>query len=146
MRPRPGRRHVGGRAAGDDTAAVIACTRAHIDQPIARGRHPHLVFGDDHRIARVDQRIELQHEFVDVGRVQSDGRLVDDIQRRAALLALKLGDKLDALGFAAGKFRRRLAEPQVTQADLAQQRRGRADTLGVPGKNPWASSTVMPST
>ena len=78
---------------------------------------------DDHRVAGVDQAFELRQQLVDVGRVQAGRRLVEDVERAAALLLLQLGGELDALRLAAGQLGRRLAEAQVAEADVAQQQR-----------------------
>ena len=59
-------------------------------------------------------------QLLDVRRVQPGGRLVEDVERVAALGPLQLGRELDPLRLAAGELGRRLAEPQVAQADLAQ--------------------------
>ena len=99
--PSIGGGHCRGRPGSDDIPAPIAGAGTHVDQPIRAGRDSHLVLGHDHRVTRIDQRIELGHELVDVRRVQPDGGLVDDIQCGAALLPLQLGDELDALGLAA---------------------------------------------
>jgi hypothetical protein len=93
----------------------------------------------------VDQGVQLGHELVDVRRVQADGGLVDDVKRRAALLALQLGDELDALSFSAGELGGRLTEAQISQPDLSQQFQ-RVRKAGDSSKNPCASSTVMSST
>ena len=68
----------------------------------------------------VDQPVELRHQAVHVRGVQAGRRLVEDIERVAAPGALQFGRELDALGLAAGEFGRRLAEPQVAQADFPQ--------------------------
>ncbi|MNT23235.1 hypothetical protein D3C72_1586470 [compost metagenome] len=65
-----------------------------------------------------------------VGHVQANGRLVQHVQRMRRLLATardvvahlaQLGDQLDALRFAAGQRRRRLAQRQVAQPDILHQ-------------------------
>ena len=52
--------------------------------------------------------------------MQAGRRLVEDVERVAALRALQLGRELDPLRLAAGQLGGRLAEPQVAEADLAQ--------------------------
>jgi len=51
--------------------------------------------------------------------VQAGGRLVEDVQRVAALRALELGGKLDALGFAARELGGGLAQAEAADTDLA---------------------------
>ena len=84
------------------------------------GDHAHVVLDDDDGVAGVDQAVELRHQLLDVGGMQAGRRLVEDVERVAALRALQLGRELDALRLAAGELGRRLAEPQVAEADLAQ--------------------------
>ena len=64
---------------------------------------------DDHGIARSNQTVELADQFFDVRRMQTRGWLIKDIERTASMAALQLGGQFDALGFAAGKLRGRLA-------------------------------------
>ena len=66
--------------------------------------------------------LQLRHQPVDVGRMQAGGRLVEHVQRVAALRPLQLGGELDALRLAAGQLGGRLAQAQVAEADVAQQR------------------------
>ncbi len=101
-------------------AALVAGAGADVDHPVARRDHAHVVLDHDHGVAGVDQAVELRHQLLDVGRVQAGGGLVEHVQRVAALRALQLGRQLDALRLAARQLGRRLAEPQVAEADLAQ--------------------------
>ncbi len=49
------------------------------------------------------------------------GRLVEDVERLAGAGPGQFGGQLDALGLAAGERRRRLAERQITEADVGQR-------------------------
>ena len=64
--------------------------------------------------------IELRHQLRHVRWVQARRRFVEDVQRLAPLRPLQFGGQLDALGLAAGKLGRRLAKPNVAQADLSK--------------------------
>ena len=79
------------------------------------------MLNNDHRVAGVDQHVQLRHQAVDIGRVQPGGRLVQHIQRVAALRALQFGGQLDALRLTARKLGGRLAQSQVAQPDVLQQ-------------------------
>ena len=109
-----------GRSRCHDPPALVPRARADVDHPVASGDHAHVVLDDDDRVARIDEPVQLRHEPLDVRRMQAGRRLVEDVERVAALRALQLGGELDALRFAAGELRRGLAEPQVSEADLAQ--------------------------
>ena len=88
--------------------------------------------------------LQLRHQLVDVGRMQAGGRLVEHVERVAALRALQLGGELDALRLAARQLGRRLAEAQVAEADVAAAARSGRSTAGSSAKKAQASSTVMP--
>ena len=63
------------------------------------------------------QRVQLSDEQVDIGRVQPDGGLIQQVDGMAPARvsgALQLRGKLDALRFTAGKLRSALAQAQVT--------------------------------
>ena len=83
-------------------AARVARARTDVDDPVALRGHPHVVLDHDHRIARIDESLQLHHQPVDVGGMQAGGRFVEDVQRVAALRALQFGGELDALRLAAG--------------------------------------------
>ena len=71
---------------------------------------------DDHRVAFLGQRPQDAEKLLDVVEVKAGGRLVEKIESPAGRAAGQLAGELDALGLAAGKRRRRLAELDVTQA------------------------------
>jgi hypothetical protein len=95
----------------------------HVDDPVA-GR-------DDHGIAGVDQRVQLCHELVDIGGMLSDGRFIDDIERRASLNTLQLGRKLDPLCFATRELGGWLTQPKVSETDFLEERQGMPDVGGL---------------
>src|SRR5829696_1788431 len=84
---RAGRDEVGGCALEDDPAAVVAGAGAEVDDPVGV-RH------DDDRLARVDEPVEQAEQLLDVGEVQTGGRLVEDVD--AALLG-QVGGQLEPL-------------------------------------------------
>ncbi len=73
------------RSLGDDAAPFVAGTRAHVDDPVAGGDDVEIMLDDNHRIAGVDQSVELHDQPLDVGRVQAGSRFVEHIKRIAAL-------------------------------------------------------------
>ena len=105
------------RARGDDAPAVRAAARAHVDEVVGRGQQVQVVVDDDDGRAGVQQPVEHADQRGHVERVQPGGRLVEDVQR-AALAAAQPGGDPQPLRLAAGQRRRRLAQPQVTEADL----------------------------
>ena len=119
-----------GAAGRHDRATEVSGAGPHVDDVIGRRDDAHVVFDHDDRVARIDQAVELEHEAVDIGRVQPGRRLVEDVERAPALPPLQFGRELDPLGLPAGEFGRRLAQAQVAEAEKASQ----------------ARSTVSPST
>ena len=80
-----------------------------------------VVLDDDDRVALVDQALEHPEQLVDVVEVQSRGRLVQDVDRPSGRTLLQLGGQLDALSLTAGECGGRLAEPDVSEADLHER-------------------------
>ena len=119
-------------AGGEHLPAGLAAARAEVDHPVGAGDHVHVVLDQDHGVAGVDQQVQLAQQQGDVGRVQPRGRLVQQVEGAAAPDPLQLGRQLDPLRLAAGQLGRRLAEPQVAQAHVAQRRQaaGRARQVG----------------
>ena len=128
-------RTIFGGALRDDAAAAGAALGTQIDDPVRFRHDVEVVLDDDHRIAGVDQAMQHLQEFLDIGHVQADRRLVEHVERVLALAARdvqaerigadfrEFGHQLDALALAARQRRARLAETQVTQAHVAEQAR-----------------------
>ena len=121
-----GRGHAGGAGGylagctgGDDAAAVLAAAGSEVDDVVGTGDDGHVVLDDDHRVARVDQRVQLPRQQRDVDRMQAGRRLVEDEERVPAAGALELAGQLDPLRLATGQFRGRLAEGEVAETYLA---------------------------
>src|SRR5919112_4542755 len=82
----------------DHAAAFVARTGAHVDYPVACRDDAHLVLDDDDRVAGFDEAVELRQKLLDIGRVETRRRFVEDVKRVAVLGPLQLGRELDALG------------------------------------------------
>ena len=81
----------------------------------------------DHAVAAVNQAVQHLDQFLDVGHVQADRRLVEHVERVRRLHAAprdvvahlaQLGHELDALGLAAAQCGRGLPQRQVTEAHV----------------------------
>ena len=112
---------VGGRAGRDHPAARVSAARAEVDDPVGGGDRVEVVLDQDHRVAGVDEPVQLAQQQRGVRGVQARGRLVEQVERVAAAGPLQLGGELDALGLAAAELGRRLAQPQVAQPHVAQR-------------------------
>jgi hypothetical protein len=58
-----------------------AGTWAEVDHPIGACHQSHVVFGDDHGVARVDEAVQLTIQQIHVGGMQAGGGLVEHIER-----------------------------------------------------------------
>jgi AcrR family transcriptional regulator len=124
-----------GAARGDNTpicapSGVPVTTTSPPACPPSGPRSIHVVGGLDdvevmldhqHGVAGVHQAVEAFQQAFDIRQVQPRGRLIEDVERVLRALQLrKLGGDLDALRFAAGERRGRLAERQVAQSQVVQ--------------------------
>ena len=75
---------------------------------------------DDERVAQVAQLTQRGQQLFIVALVQTDGRLVENIQHTHERRADLRGEP-DALALAAGQRGRRARERQVLQADALQE-------------------------
>ena len=76
---------------------------------------------DEHGVARIDKALQNLKELFHIVRVETRGRLVEDIDGAPRGALRKLGRELDALRLAAGERRRRLAEADIAEANLAER-------------------------
>ena len=109
------------RAAGNDATAACAAVGADVDDPVGGLDDVEIVLDDEHRVAGVDEVVQHLEQQLDIGEVQAGRRLVEQVHRAAGRLFHQLAGQLDALGFAAGERRRRLADLDVVEADLVQR-------------------------
>lgn len=89
-----------------DLATVLTGAGADVDDPVGDLDGVLVVLDDDERVAHVAQPDEGLDQPVVVALVQTDGRLVEDVQH-ADEAGADLGGQADALGLAAGERRRR---------------------------------------
>ena len=71
-------RNLGRRSGGDDSSAVRAAARPHINDEVRVPDHIQIVFDDDHGGSIVNKRLEDAKERADIQRMQADGRFVKD--------------------------------------------------------------------
>jgi len=117
-----------GRARRDHIAAVDARPRADVHDIVRRAHRILVVLDHDQRIAEVAQTLERRKQLVVVALVQSDGRLVEDIQHPHQAAA-DLRGKPDALALAAGERRARARKRQIVQTDRLQKAEAVFDLL-----------------
>ena len=84
---------------------MYACSRTDINDIIRRAHRILVVLNDDHGVADISQPLEGIEQHIVISLVQSDRRLVKNIQH-AHQRGPDLGREPDALGFAAREGRR----------------------------------------
>ena len=79
------------------------------------------MFDDDDGVPHVDEAHQDVEEFLDVGEVQADRRLVEDVEGVAVRPFSQFAGELDPLRLAPREGRRRLAEADVPQPHVVQE-------------------------
>src|SRR6185312_1774968 len=115
------------RARGHDLAAAGTPLRAEIDHPVRRLNHVQVVLDDEHRVALFGEAVEHVEQLANVLEVKARSRLVENVQRFACAFANEFLGQFDALGFAARKRGRWLAELDVIESDVVQRLHHRLD-------------------
>ena len=114
------------RAVEHDAAAAFAGAGAHVDQAVGGQHHGRVVLDHHQRVAGVAQPVHCQDDAVHVARVQADARLVEHeqgVDQRGA----QRRREVDALHLAAAERAALPVERQITQADIAQVAKSRAN-------------------
>ena len=119
------------RSGDDDLTAVLARTRADVDDPVAGADGVLVVLDDDHGVAEVAQTYERLDEPVVVALVQTDGRLVEHVEH-ADQAGADLGGEPDALRLAAGECPGGAVEGEVVEPDVEQEAEPLVDLLEHP--------------
>ncbi len=107
-----------GRTGGNEGPATIATFGSEIDEPVCGLDDVEVVLDHQDRVALLDQPGEHGEQSADVLEVQASGRLVEQIDRVAGGAFGQLRGQLDPLRLAAGQRRSRLAEADITEADI----------------------------
>ena len=126
---RMGRGHdVGGRALGDDVAAMHAGAGADVDHVVGGADRVLVMLDHDHGVAEVAQALERFQEPRIVALVQADRRLVQHIEHAGQPRADLRGEP-DALALAAGQRAGGAGQREVVEADIDQELQPLADFL-----------------
>jgi hypothetical protein len=102
--------NIGGCAGEHHPAAVLAGTRAEVDEPVGVGHHGLVMLDDDYRVAGGYDLVQQCQELVDIREVQAGGRLVQHICRD---LLRHLDGQLEPLSFSAGQGGERLTQTEA---------------------------------
>ena len=104
----------------DDLAAVNPRAGTDIDNIIRSTHGVLIVLHDDQGISQIPQTAQRRKQLIVIPLVESDARLVQDIQHTHQRRA-DLRGKADTLRFAAGQRPRRAGEGQILQTDALQE-------------------------
>ena len=70
-------------ACRDDSPSLIPALRTQVDDMIRRLDDVEIVFDDNHRITAIDETLQDIEQFVDIRRMESCRRLIEDVERLA---------------------------------------------------------------
>ena len=115
-----GLQHVGRRALEDYLASLAARLRTDVYNPVGGTHHVFVVFYHDDRVAQVAQFLETVDEPVVVALVQTDARLVEDIEH-VDELAANLGGETDALALSTGERGRLAVEREIVETHVEEE-------------------------
>ena len=108
------------RAVGDDLAAVLPCPGPDVDDPVGGPDGLLVVLDDQDGVAQVAQPGQGRDQLGVVALVETDRRLVEDVQD-AHQGRPDLGGQADPLRLAAGQGHARPVEGQVVQPDVDEE-------------------------
>ena len=118
-------------AGDDDLAAVLAGAGADVDDPVGGPDGVLVVLDDDQRVAEVAEPDQGLDQPLVVALVQSDRRLVEDVED-ADQAGADLRGQPDPLRLAAGQRTRGPVEGEVVEADVEQEVEALLDLLEHP--------------
>jgi hypothetical protein len=118
--------HLVRRTAGDDIAAESTGRGTEIEQPVGAGDHVAVVLDDQQRVTEIAEFMQRADQARVVARMKADRRFVEHIEH-AAESAADLAREANPLRLAARKRRRRAADGEVLEADVAEERQPIAD-------------------
>ncbi len=110
---------------------MLARARPHVDEPVRGAHHLLVVLDDENGVAQILEPLERRDQPAVVALVQSDRRLVEDVEHPDQLRT-DLGREPKPLRFAAGERLRGTVELEVADADVVQEGEPLADLLDDP--------------
>ncbi len=111
--------HFGG-ALSHDLPAGIASLGSKVDDPVGNLDNIQVVFNNHHSVTSIHQPLQDIDQLVDIGGMQTDRRLVQDIDGLPGGTLGKFAGELYTLRFASGEGGCGLADPDIAQADILQ--------------------------
>lgn len=72
--------HIFRRALGNDLAAALSALRTKVDDPVSGFNHIQVVLNYHHRIAVIAQAMQNRKQLLDIVKMQTRGRFIQNIQ------------------------------------------------------------------
>ncbi len=120
------------RGAGhDDLATTRSPFGSQVDDPVRRFDHIQVVFDNQHGIAGFDESVQDIQQHLDIGKVETRGRFVQEVQRLAGTAFDQFACQLDPLRFAAGECGGGLTQFEVVEPHIVQRLQLVADQRNV---------------
>ena len=107
------------RASGDHLPTMPARARTEVNHVVRGGDHVEVMLDDEDGVAKVAQMAQDTDQSLGVALVQTDGRLVEDVEY-AAQLGAKQRRQAQPLRLTSGERRRPAFQRQIASADLDQ--------------------------
>ena len=107
----------------EDPAALPAGLGAELDDPVREGEDLRVVIDEDDGVAVHDQVLHDARQSLDVGGMQADGGLVEDVENTGGAVSHRPG-KLHALPLPGGEGRRGPVKGKIAEAQLNKAYRG----------------------
>ncbi len=111
----------------NDIAPAGAAVGSQVDDPVGRLDDVEVVLDHDDRVSLCRKAVEDLQQLANVVKMQTGGRLIEDVERLTGPLLDQLASQLDSLRFAAGKRWGRLTQLDVVEPDVMQGLEHRGD-------------------
>src|SRR5699024_7058589 len=113
-------RHLLRRSLGDDGSSPVSALRSDVDDVVRRLDHIQVMFDNHHRVAALCQPLQNIDQLVHIGKMQTRGGLVQNVDGLSGTAPGQLRGQLDSLGLAAGQRGGRLPQTDVGQAHIVE--------------------------
>src|SRR4051812_40200274 len=95
--------HIFRRSGGDEISSALPAFGTEINQPVGGFNDIEIMLNDHDGVSCVDEPLQHRQKFLDVVKMQSRGRFVENIEGLSGSSPGKFSRELDALCFSSGK-------------------------------------------
>ena len=118
--PHPVLRHLFGRTCRHDLSAALAAFWSHVNEIVSHLDDVEVMLDNHHGVSFLHQAVQDGDEHAYIFKVQSRGRLVENVERAPRVSFGEFRGELHALALAARKGGRRLSELDISQSHFLQ--------------------------